>query len=93
MTSLHNWIILPSSGIRIHYLNPVNQLLKINDLEFGKYDSELKCIQKYNTVGNKWTKWKQIDDFNVGEFVAVGLNQHKLYIYTDEKLVVINTTQ
>eukprot|EP01083_Nonionella_stella_P290887 989840_1 len=70
-----------------------NQLLKINDFEFAKYDSQSKCIQKYNTIDNKWTEWIKLNDFNIDGCVAITLNQHKLYVHSNKKFIVINNKQ
>eukprot|EP01084_Bolivina_argentea_P176328 305157_1 len=93
MTSSSKWIILAVSTRSLQI--ETNQLLKTNDLEFAKYHhSTLKCIQKYNTINNKWTKWIQTDDLHIeGPYVAFALNQHMLYIYAKKKLIVTNTKQ
>eukprot|EP01084_Bolivina_argentea_P167470 290641_1 len=97
MASPCNWIILSSSdgyGGR--------NLLKINALEFGIYDFESKCIQKYNTIDNKWTLWMQlqIDDLNGFEQTRFSYimtwfagNESKLYAYVKKKLIIINCKQ
>eukprot|EP01084_Bolivina_argentea_P007178 13507_1 len=91
MTSSSKWIVCtpPVENITLE----LNQLLKINDFEFGKYDSHSKCIQKYNTIDNKWTKWIKLNDFDIGTFVSFALNESKLYIFTNQKLIVINPKQ
>eukprot|EP01084_Bolivina_argentea_P254127 427127_1 len=84
------WIILPS------FTNShvdLNQLVKINGSEFGSYHSKSKCIQKYNTIDNKWTNWIKLNDFYIGGIISFALNQSTLYVYTANKLIVINTKQ
>eukprot|EP01084_Bolivina_argentea_P049006 90191_1 len=93
MTS-SNWIVsTPLSAERISA--ELNQLLKINDFEFGKHDSLSKCIQKYNTIDNKWTKWIKLNDFNVqiSTSISFACNESKLYGYTNKTLMEINTKQ
>eukprot|EP01084_Bolivina_argentea_P001091 1996_1 len=90
MASSSKWIVCTPPCRSIY---EPNQLLKINDFEFGKYDSQSKCIQKYNTIDNKWTKSIKLNDSNIDGCVSFVLNESKLYIYTKEKLTVINTKQ
>eukprot|EP01084_Bolivina_argentea_P057401 104872_1 len=89
-SSSSKWIVLPSCGSSEIELN---QLLKINDLEFGRYHKESKCIQKYNIIDNKWTNWIKMNDFFIGMTTAFALNQSKLYVYTNKQLIVMNTKQ
>eukprot|EP01084_Bolivina_argentea_P001092 2000_1 len=92
MASSSKWIVcIPSSPESTTIES--NQLLKINDLEFGKYDYQSKCIQKYNTIDNKWTEWIKLNDFDIGQFVSFALNQHKLYVHSNKKFIVINNKQ
>eukprot|EP01084_Bolivina_argentea_P176329 305158_1 len=92
MTSSDKWVILPS-GAATSFQIEANQLLKINDLEFAKYDSQLKCVQKFDTIDNKWTKWIQNGFSHVGGCVTFALNQNILSAYTNGRFIVMNTEQ
>eukprot|EP01084_Bolivina_argentea_P167693 290982_1 len=92
MASPCTWIFLPSFSDYLGFNTALNQLLKINDFEFAKYDFESQCIKKYSTVDNKWTKWIKLNDFNIGEFdnPSFALNEYQLFVYTNKKLIEIN---
>eukprot|EP01084_Bolivina_argentea_P196140 336297_1 len=97
MTSRSDWLSVQSCPYFLHAIG--GTLIKINDFEFAACSlGATECIQKYNTINNKWAKWINVEnaserDFDHNICMVFDINQHKLYMHTKNKFIIFNTKQ